>query len=59
MVVEKSIELAGFRPHTTSPLRQDSGQAFCFGESAQNQCAEHVQQLEGASPFDNLMEVKS
>ena len=23
------------------------------------QCAEHVQQLEGASPFDNLMEVKS
>jgi hypothetical protein len=22
-------------------------------------CAEHVQQLEGASPFDNLMEVKS
>ncbi len=22
-------------------------------------CAEHVRQLEGASPFDNLMEVKS
>jgi len=23
------------------------------------QCAEHVRQLEGESPFDNLMEVKS
>jgi len=23
------------------------------------ECAEHAQQLEGASPFDNLMEVKS
>jgi hypothetical protein len=22
-------------------------------------CAEHVRQLEGGSPFDNLMEVKS
>ena len=42
---------AGFRPHATSP--------FCFGKRDQNQCAEHVQQLEGASPFDNLMEVKS
>ncbi len=42
---------AGFRPRAT--------RHFCFGKSAQNQCAEHVQQLEGASPFDNLMEVKS
>jgi hypothetical protein len=23
------------------------------------ECAEHVRQLEGESPFDNLMEVKS
>lgn len=42
---------AGFRPGTT--------RSFCFGKSIQNQCAEHGQQLEGASPFDNLMEVKS
>jgi hypothetical protein len=33
--------------------------SFCFGKRTQNQCAEHVQQLEGGSPFDNLMEVKS
>jgi hypothetical protein len=27
--------------------------------SARFVCAEHVRQLEGESPFDNLMEVKS
>jgi hypothetical protein len=27
--------------------------------SALTLCAEHVRQLEGESPFDNLMEVKS
>jgi hypothetical protein len=28
-------------------------------QSAFTLCAEHVRQLEGESPFDNLMEVKS
>ena len=42
---------AGFRARAT--------RHFCFGKRTQHQCAEHVQQLEGASPFDNLMEVKS
>jgi len=28
-------------------------------ERAFSLCAEHVRQLEGESPFDNLMEVKS
>jgi hypothetical protein len=36
---------------------------MCLGGRSANpgffMCAEHVRQLEGASPFDNLMEVKS
>ncbi len=40
-------------------FRHGATRHFCFGKRAQHQCAAHVQQLEGASPFDNLMEVKS
>jgi hypothetical protein len=43
--------IAGVRP---------GGRAtFVSAKVAKTRCAEHVQQLEGASPFDNLMEVKS
>jgi predicted dehydrogenase len=36
-------------------------QQFAAGYKVQayRECAEHVRQLEGESPFDNLMEVKS
>ncbi len=43
--------VAGFRPGSRGP--------FVPAKVAKTKCAEHVQQLEGGSPFDNLMEVKS
>ena len=39
------------RSLTTEPARFEAAGSFL--------CAEHVRQLEGESPFDSLMEVKS
>jgi hypothetical protein len=49
------------RQASQEPARTVSQPAEDFGKvsSAFFVCAEHVRQLEGESPFDNLMEVKS
>jgi hypothetical protein len=52
----------GEREPSRSPLEiLLSGASWCaiFGGALFLLCAEHVRQLEGESPFDNLMEVKS
>jgi hypothetical protein len=36
-----------------------SGRGAVGNHRPYRECAEHVRQLEGESPFDNLMEVKS
>jgi hypothetical protein len=39
--------------------RKGSEEGLAGGSGGLYWCAEHVRQLEGESPFDNLMEVKS
>jgi len=51
--------VAGFRPGRRGPFDLAQDRPFVSAKGPKTMCAEHVQQLEGVSPFDNLMEVKS
>jgi hypothetical protein len=51
--------VAGFRPGRRGPFDRAQDRPFVSAKGSKTRCAEHVQQLEGGSPFDNLMEVKS